>query len=209
MGWYHQPDFHQKNHHPFYFDVQMLEHDRQSLDVYAHASSLELKVWISLEVFDELNFNGKKKSYLKTGEIVSLFFEFLLHLLGKDIPFWYIVDIDTAFLDNITSSISGFMMLCSQWFFRGFVVSLLAFAMKPKPTGKTTFRSMQNCKILRRKKIPPNAVILKQAWRHANVKNAQNFQETWISDPMRSDNIARVIFFPYIGYEILPSYMGL
>ena len=79
----------------------MLEHDRQSLDVYAHASSLELK----------------------TGEIASLFFEFLLHLLGKDVLFWYIVDIDTAFLDNITSSISGFMMLCSQWFFRGFVVA--------------------------------------------------------------------------------------
>ena len=101
----------------------MLEHDRQSLDVYAHASSLELKSLDKVGTFEELNFNGKKKSYLKTGEIVSLFFEFLLHLLGKDILFWYIVDIDTAFLDNITSSISGFMMLCSQWFFRGFVVA--------------------------------------------------------------------------------------
>ena len=67
------------------FWCQMLEHDRQSLDVYAHASTLELKVWRSLELLNELNFNGKK-SFLKTGEIVSLSW-ISAALLGKDIHF--------------------------------------------------------------------------------------------------------------------------
>ena len=45
---------------PLYFDRQMLEHDRQSLDVYAHASRLELKVWISLELLKSWILTGKK-----------------------------------------------------------------------------------------------------------------------------------------------------